>query len=667
MASIADADVDLKLMSASALLEEDPTAAARAAREILRIYPDSSAAALLLATASRSLGDATGALGVLDGLVRLQPANAVIRLELARAYREAGRQAETVSALQEALRLEPKLADGWRELSVQLAAAGDDRGADAAYARYASLSREPAQLREPTWALQDNRTSAAESMLRRILLKTPQDVAAMRLLAEALMRSENYTEAERLLRNCLDLAPGYSAARHDLARLLLKLEKPSELLPLVERLLVLEPQNAAYRSLQASVFSLIGRHDKAIEILDTLFADSNAAASLWMNYGHELKAAGRSRDSVSAYRTSIALAPSSGAAYWSLANLKTFRFSAAELDAMRAQLTREDVTTDDRVDFEFAIAKALEDDRRFAESFEHYSAANSLRRSMLPYDSAKISAQIMRSKKVFTPGFFAERQGFGSNAIDPIFIVGLPRAGSTLLEQILASHSLVEGTRELADIISIARELGRKSSEMDDAAFLEALASLNAADVAALADRYLDATRIYRRTGEPRFVDKMPNNFIYIGLIHLLFPRAAIIDARRHPLGCCFSCFKQHFAWGQRFTNDLADLGRYYRDYVDLMAHFDAVLPGRVHHVNYENVVKDLPREVRGLLEYCGLPFEDQCLRFFENRRSIQTASAEQVRQPIFSEGVDQWRHFEPWLGPLKEALGDAFGSYMSN
>ena len=659
VATMADADASLKLMSASALLEEDPTAAARAAREILKIYPDSSAAALLLATASRSLGDAKGALEVLDGLVRLQPASAVIRLELARACREAGRQAEAVSALQEALRLEPKLADGWRELSGQLAAAGDDRGADAAYARYASLSLEPAQLGEAAWALQENRTAAAESMLRSVLRQTPQDVAAMRLLAEVLFRSENYTEAERLLRNCLDLAPGYSAARHDLARLLLKLERPGELLPLVERLLVLEPQNGAYRSLQASVFSLIGRHDESIKILDTLIADSSAAASLWMNYGHELKAAGRSGDSVSAYRTSVALAPSSGAAYWSLANLKTFRFSAAELDAMLAQLNRDDLATDDRVDFEFAIAKAFEDDRRYAESFEHYSAANSLRRSMLPYDSARISAQIMRSKKLLTPDFFAQRRGFGSTAIDPIFIVGLPRAGSTLLEQILASHSLVEGTRELADIISIARGLGRKSNEMDDAAFLEALAALNAAEVAALADRYLDATRIYRRTGEPRFVDKMPNNFLYIGLIHLLFPRAAIIDARRHPMGCCFSCFKQHFAWGQRFTNDLADLGRFYRDYVDLMAHFDAVLPGRVHRVNYEDVVKDLSGEVRGLLEYCGLPFEDRCLRFFENRRSIQTASAEQVRQPIFSEGVDQWRHFEPWLGPLEEALGD--------
>jgi predicted Zn-dependent protease len=656
---MANTDVNLKLMSASALLEEDPTAAARAAREILGKYPDNSAAALLLATASRNLGDARGALEVLAGLVRLQPANAVIHLELARAYREAGRQAETVSALQEALRLEPKLAEGWRELSLLLATAGDDHGADAAYARYASLSPEPAQLREPAWALQDNRTAAAESMLRRILLQTPHDVAAMRLLAEVLIRSENYTEAERLLRNCLDLAPGYSAARHDLARLLLTLQKPSELLPLIERLLVLEPQNAAYRLLQASVLSLIGQHGKAIEVLNMLFADSSASASLWLNYGHELKAAGRSRDSVNAYRESIALAPSSGAAYWSLANLKTFRFSAAELDAMRTQLAREDLTTDDRVDFEFAIAKALEDDRRFAESFEHYSAANSLRRSMLPYDSAKITAQVARSKKVFTADFFAKRKGFGAKSIDPIFIVGLPRAGSTLLEQILASHSQVEGTRELADITAIARGLGRPSSEMDDAGFLEALASLNAADVAALADRYLDATRIYRRTGEPRFVDKMPNNFLYIGLIHLLFPQAAIIDARRHPMGCCFSCFKQHFAKGQRFTNDLADLGRFYRDYVDLTAHFDAVLPGRVHRVNYEDVVKDLSREVRGLLEYCGLPFEEHCLRFFENPRSIQTASAEQVRQPIFSEGVDQWRHFEPWLGPLREALGD--------
>jgi hypothetical protein len=287
-----------------------------------------------------------------------------------------------------------------------------------------------------------------------------------------------------------------------------------------------------------------------------------------------------------------------------------------------------------------------------------------LRRKGVNYDAGKISLHVRRSKEIYTPQFFADRVHFGSQAEDPIFIVGLPRAGSTLLEQILASHSRVEGTRELAEMVAIARGLATKNGEADEDRVFEALCSLDAAQVAALADRYLAETRIYRRGGAPRFIDKMPNNFLHIGLIHLMFPRAAIIDARRHPIGGCFSAFKQHFASGQLFTYDQVDLARFYRDYVELMAHYDAVLPGRIHRVYYERVVADLPREVHRLLEYCGLPFEDQCLRFYETRRGVQTASSEQVRQPIFAEGVDQWRNFEPWLGPMKETLRDLVERY---
>jgi tetratricopeptide (TPR) repeat protein len=662
MAAIAD--VNLELMSASALLDTDPAAAARAAGEILKDNPHNTAASLLLATAARKAGDVALAVEVLGALARSQPAAGLIRLELARAYREAGRAAESVAALREALSIEPELAEGWRELSSHLAAAGDEHGADMAYQRYADLAPQPWQLAEPGAALAGNRVAAAEAMLRRILRDAPQDVAAMRMLADALARREAYVEAERVLRQALDLTPGYSAARHDLARLLLKQQKPADTLTLVERLLRLDPKNRLYRDLSASVFSMTGQFAPALETLRALAAEPNAGYAEWLNYGHELNAAGRSQEAIAAYRTAIALDAARGDTYWSLANLKTFRFDPAEIDAMRSALQREDLKPNDRVDLEFALGKALEDQRRFAESFEHYAAGNALRRSRVNYDAGKTSSHVRRSKEIYTPRFFAERAHFGSQAADPIFIVGLPRAGSTLLEQILASHSQVEGTRELAEMPAIARGLATNNGEADESRFFEALCSLDAARVGALADRYLEETRIYRRGGAPRFIDKMPNNFLHIGLIQLMFPRAAIIDARRHPLGSCFSAFKQHFASGQLFTYDQMDLARFYGDYVELMAHYDVVLPGRIHRVYYERVIADLPGEVQRLLEYCQLPFEDQCLRFYESRRVVQTASAEQVRQPIFAQGVDQWRNFEPWLGPLKEALGNLVERY---
>lgn len=662
MASIAD--VNLKLLSASALLDADPAAAARAAGEILEHHPDNAAASLLLATAARAIGNTELALEVLAGLAASQPSSALIRLELARAYRGAGRDAESVAALREALAIEPALAEGWRELSMQLAAAGDAPGADVAYQRYAAQAAQPWQLAEPALALADDRPAAAEAMLRRILRETPDDVAAMRMLADALARREAYVEAERLLRQALTLAPGYSAARHDLAALLLNQQKAAEILPLVERLLLLDPKNVVYRDLLASVYSMIGEHTKAIETLGALVAEPNAGYAEWLNYGLELKTAGRTQESIAAYRSATALEPGRGETYWSLANLKTFRFDAAEIDAMHSALQREDLKPDHRVDIEFSLGKMREDERRFAESFQHYAAGNALRRKGINYDAGKISLHVRRSKEICTPQFFAERAHFGSQAQDPIFVVGLPRAGSTLLEQILASHSQVEGTRELAEMVAIARGLATKDGEADDTRFFEALCSLDAGQVAALADRYLAETRIYRRGGALRFIDKMPNNFLNVGLIHLMFPRAAIIDARRHPIGGCFSAFKQHFASGQLFTYDQVDLARFYRDYVELMAHYDEVLPGRVHRVYYERVVADLPREVHRLLEYCGLPFEDRCLRFYETQRGVQTASSEQVRQPIFTEAVDHWRHFEPWLGPLKETLGDLVERY---
>jgi hypothetical protein len=331
---------------------------------------------------------------------------------------------------------------------------------------------------------------------------------------------------------------------------------------------------------------------------------------------------------------------------------------------MHQQLQRSDLGAEHRLHFEFAVGKALEDAEDYARSFQHYLQGNALRREMIPYDADENSARVQRARHIYSEEFFRERAGFGSAAPDPIFIVGLPRAGSTLIEQILSSHSAVEGTMELPEIMSLVRSLRQRTDAPLATSYHEALAGLGAQDLRELGETYLERTRIHRKTGAPLFIDKMPNNFAHIGLIQLALPSAKIIDARRHPLACCFSGFKQHFARGQNFTYRLDDMGCYYRDYVELMAHFDGVLPGRVHRVIYENMVADTEAEVRRLLDYCGLPFEAQCLRFFENARPVRTASSEQVRQPIYTDGIDHWRHYEPWLGPLKHALGPVLDAY---
>ncbi len=382
-----------------------------------------------------------------------------------------------------------------------------------------------------------------------------------------------------------------------------------------------------------------------------------------MSYGHALRTAGRQDDSVSAYRRAISMVPTLGEAYWSLANLKTFRFTDEEARAMRAALGRKDLADEDRVHFEFALGKTLEDAGSYEDSFAHYAAGNALRRRSHPYSADDNADLIRRLKELFTADFFAARAGWGCPTPDPIFIVGLPRAGSTLLEQILASHSLVEGTMELPDVPRIVHELNARAREAGPR-FPELLAGLDRDALHALGAGYLESTRVQRKTGAPFFIDKNPNNWLYLGLIQLMLPNARIIDARRHPLACGFSCFKQHFARGQSFTYDLEDLGRYYRDYIELMAHFERTLPNRIHRVLYESMVADTESEVRRLLACCKLPFEAGCLRFYDNPRAVRTASSEQVRQPIFDEGLEHWRNYEPWLGPLKEALGPLLSEY---
>ena len=511
------------------------------------------------------------------------------------------------------------------------------------------------RLIEAALALHDNRLGEAEPLLKQHLKTDPFDVAAIRMLAELAGRIGRYRDAETLLRRALELAPGFGAARGNLAIVLYRLGRPSDAIAELDRLLDDDPEHVGHANLKAAALGRIGGFDEAIELYEAVLKDVPAQPRVWMSYGHMLKTVGRQADGIAAYRRALSLAPHLGEAWWSLANLKTVRFDAADIAAMQAGLADPAIGDEDRFHLDFALGKAFEDLRQAAPAFAHYVAGNALRRTKQRYDADETAAFVDRSIAVTTPDFFAARRGLGSPAPDPIFVLGMPRAGSTLIEQILASHSQVEGTSELPDIPAIARRI---------ADYPEGIASIDADALRAMGEDYLRAAAVQRRTDRPYFVDKLPNNWAHLPLIHLILPNATIIDARRHPLGCCFSNFKQHFARGQAFSYALDDMGRYYRDYVRLMAHVDGVLPGRVHRVFYEAMVDDTDAQVRALLAACGLAFEPGCLSFHETDRAVRTASSEQVRQPIFRDGTEAWKPFDPWLDPLKQSLGDLLPAY---
>lgn len=564
----------------------------------------------------------------------------------------------------EILKAAPEHPQALRLLGAALRRQGDVAGAEAAYLRSVKASVNDPELVAAANTLSENRLAAAEQILRGVLKARPTDVAAIRMLAETGMRLGRYDDAEKLLARCVELAPGFTAARHNYATVLYRNNKPVEAIGQLDLLLAGEADNPAYLNLKAAALGRIGEYEGAIELYARVLRTHARHPKTWMSYGHALKTVGRQADAIEAYRRSLALAPQLGEAWWSLANLKTVTFSREDIDAMEAELARTDIGDEDRFHLHFALGKALEDEGRWEASFRHYEQGNALRRRDLGYEADETSLHVKRSKALFTPAFFAERAGQGCPAPDPIFIVGLPRSGSTLVEQILSSHSQVEGTQELPDIIAMAKRLGGLAKRSSAGRYPDVLAELSPADLKALGEEYLARAKVHRKLGRPFFVDKMPNNWAHLGLICLALPNAKIVDARRHPLGCGFSGFKQHFARGQGFTYDLTDIGRYYADYVELMAHFDVVLPGRVHRVIYEQMVTDPEAETRRLLDYCGLPFEEACLRFYENERAVRTASSEQVRKPIFTDAADHWRNYDIWLGPLKAALGPVLNAY---
>ncbi len=656
--------VEAALSHTQRLLQNNPILAAEQASEILKVAPQHPIATLLLGTARRLAGDTAAALEVLQPLTAAQPRWAAAHYQLGLALADAGYPGAALSAWRRAAALKPDLPDVWRTIGDHLILTGDAAGADAAYARHIKASTQDPRLLTAASALVEGRIAQAEALLRTHLKQFPTDVPAIRMLAEVATRLGRNVDAETLLQSCLELMPSFDAARHQYAIVLQRQNKVAAALREMERLMRTDPRNATYRNLKAVILAKIGEYPEAIKLYVEVLKVHPEHPKILLGYGHLLATAGREQDSIGAYRQCIQASPELGEAYWSLANLKTFRFTAADRDAMRAQLARTELREEDRYHFDFALGKALEDEHSYAESFEHYFHANEARRIRLNYGAEEMSDYVRRAKQLFSPAFFAAREEFGSPAADPIFIVGLPRAGSTLIEQILASHSRVEGTMELPDLLMTAGTLAGTKEAAGEPRYPGVIGTLSAADCRRLGDEYIANTRIQRKTAKPLFIDKMPNNFLHIGLIRLILPNAKIIDARRHPMACCFSGFKQQFAEGHRYTYSLDDLGRFYCDYVELMDHFDRVLPGKVHRVIYENLIDDTEAEVRRLLSYCGLPFEDACLRFYENDRPVRTPSAQQVRKPIYREGVEHWRHYEQWLQPLKDSLGDVLRLY---
>jgi tetratricopeptide (TPR) repeat protein len=634
------------------------------ARARLAELPENRDLLLISACSLRHLLRIPEALATLDRLAALQPRFSQLHQERGLCFVALKDAPRATQALLEAVNLNPALTMAWRMLEGVYRLTGDAGNAATAAAHTAKLKSLPPEVVTATSLYADGELTPAEEMIRGFLLRRGDHPEAMRLLAKIGMARDVLDDAEVLLEAVLQLVPDHLPARHEYAQVLVQRHKYPEARVQIDRLLELDPANLDYRSLAATIAVGLGDSERAIGLYRGLLADApgNADVNLWL--GHGLKTVGRLPEAIEAYRTAAAARPDFGDAWWSLANLKTYRFADEEIERMRAAADDPATSPIDRSHLSFALGKALEDRGDFAGSWSRYERGNALMRAESRYRPEIIETNTARQIEVCTREFFEARRGWGAPDPDPILIVGLPRSGSTLVEQILASHSKVEGTQELADIQRVALELQGREPDLDDPRYPGVLSDMGEADFRRLGEAYLADTRVYRSGGRAFFIDKMPNNFRHLGLIHLMLPNARIIDARREPLSCCLSNLKQLFAHGQEFTYSATDIARYYRTYLDLMAHWDAALPGKVLRVQHEDVVDDLEGAVRRLLDHCGLRFEPACVEFHKTRRSVRTPSSEQVRRPIFRDGLDQWRNFEPWLGPLKAALGDATERY---
>lgn len=561
------------------------------------------------------------------------------------------------------MELNRALPASWRELAALYRREKMPSAAAAAQAEHDRLAKLPAELVSVSSLIQEGRLLKAETLCRSFLQKHPHHVEAMRLLAMLGMKLFIYDDAEFLLESCVEFEPDNWLARFDYVTVLHKRQKFEKALAQASLLREAFPDNHAFELAFANENVAVGNFDTALALYERIIARQPDFEYPHLSHGHALKTVGRLDEAIESYRAAYRARPGFGDAYWSLANLKTYRFTDDEVAAMQRHADDASTPAADRFHLCFALGAAYEARREFAAAFRYYEEGNRLKKADVRYDPATLEAAMRRQIEFCIPELFAAKAGLGGQQDDPIFIVGLPRAGSTLLEQILASHSQIDGTLELPNIIALAHRLSGRRFVSEAARYPKILADLDAQQLQTLADSFIRDTRVHRQ-GAPRFIDKMPNNFMHIGLIHLILPRARIIDARRHPIACCFSGFKQLFADGQEFTYGLKEIARFYRAYVELMAHWDEVLPGKVLRVHYEHVVADLEVQVRRILDFLGLPFEESCLHYYITDRSIRTPSSEQVRQPIYQSGLEQWRHFEPHLQVLRDELAEVIAAY---
>ena len=625
--------------------------------------PADTDALYIQAVAQRYLRQPKQALESLEKLKALQP-------NYARAYQEEGHNLKQLGELksatvayQRAVDLNHALLASWRELAALHKRNNDQRAFNLAQAEHSRLSRLPGELVSVSSLIHEGKFFQAEKLCRAFLKKNPHHIEAMRLLALLGVKLFIYDDAEFLLESCVEFDPDYWLARYDYVNVLHKRQKFEQALEQATILLESYPDNHAFQLAFANENVAVGNFDTALEIYDKVIENQPGFVQPYLSRGHALKTLGRLENAIESYRSAYRVKPDFGDAYWSLANLKTYRFTDGEIARMLGQLEDPVISNVDRFHLCFALGAAYEAREDFARSFSCYEQGNRLKKKDVRYDPDSLDAAMKRQAEFCTPVLFESKAGMGGQYDDPIFIVGLPRAGSTLLEQILASHSQIDGTMELPNIIALAHRLNGRRFVSEEARYPRILAELSAEQLQSLADVFISETRFHRQ-GAPYFVDKMPNNFMHIGLIQLILPNARIIDARRHPMACCFSGFKQLFADGQEFTYGQEEIGRFYKGYVELMAHWDKVLPGKVLRVQYEQLVADLDSQVRRILDFLELPFEESCLNYYQTDRSIRTPSSEQVRKPIYQSGLEHWRHFEEHLDPLKKALDPVLERY---
>jgi len=567
----------------------------------------------------------------------------------------ANEPAKALLAFARAVELNNCLLESWRALEQLHRASGELAQAHKAGAQVAVLSALPRDIQLACSRFFDGDAVVAEELIRQYIAVHGEHVEALRLLAKMASDAGAEYDAELMLQRAVALAPDHETARHELALVLLSRQKHAAAGAQITRLLAAFPDHPSYRRMRAEAAAGTGNYNEALPLYGSLLQENPQDPDLYLAIGNALKTTGKTPEAIDSYHYAIAAQPEYGEAFWALANLKTYRFSDVELTAMRQGEASSNTTQVDRYHLCFALGKALEDRGRFQESFEYYERGNALKRATLHYRPGALEQVARRQTAMCTPDFFAARRQWGSSSNAPIFIVGLPRSGSTLVEQILGSHSQVDGTLELADIPRLVQEL-QANTPAGRPGYPELLGSLSADVCRQLGEKYLADTAAYR-TGKARFTDKMPNNFRHIGLLQIILPNACILDVRRDPMACGFSIFKQLFANGQRFAYSLEEIARYYRMYVDLMAHWERVLPGKILRVQYEELVSDLEPTVRRILDFCGLGFESGCVEFHRSRRAVHTPSSEQVHQPLYKEGLDQWRNYERWLAPLRRAL----------